>query len=924
MNNPGTRKILATMTAIAFIAVLLLAMIPGVSLGAPAEVRSAAVSGDISDIFGVKAYDATHFWGVGGTKWDSNFTAYGVILFYDPATGAVTEQYRYDPGTGNNGILYGVYAVAANDVWAVGGWNTTGTGGKILRYNGTAWAPFPLTDPTPNLSGVAAADANNVWVCGYSGAFDNPTGEIFWWNGSSWHSQLFLAGFYISSIFALDATHVWAFAGNPATGASKILVYNSVAHTFSEQTTLPTGVGVGNFGGEAADNIWAACNVGGQSPPESTSGAIYHWNGSSWSEQYTRAQWLEGIYVKGSDVWASGEFGTIVHSANGGASWSVLAGGTDTGDTAFHDADGYDASHVWVSGGTVITNIAVTNTGSNVSVSMPAVLSGTDVGLTFSQVTAGGSTTAVPQNDPSVGFRVVGGTCTEVQTTATYAGKIQVRISYDPTTLTVSPLELRLMHKQGGNWVDATKSVDTVNHWVVGEVDSLSPFVLAAPAFYFAEGTCRPGFDPYITVQNPSGIDASVKITYMLGDGNNDSQTFPVAKLSRVTIPVKGKLGEGDDVAHDFSAKVESSTPGADIIAERPMYFNYQGWTGGSCVIGAAGPSPVWYFAEGTCRPGFDPYITVQNPSGTDASVKITYMLGDGNNDSQTFNVAKLSRVTIPVKVKLGEGDDVAHDFSAKVESLTAGADIIAERPMYFNYNGWTGGSCVVGAPGPASTWYFAEGTCRPGFDPYITVQNPSGTDASVKITYMLGDGNTASQTLTVGAHSRQTVRVKDTLGEGADVAHDFSAKVESLNAGQQLIIAERPMYFNYQGWTGGSCVVGSAAGPAPAFYFAEGTCRPGFDPYITVQNPSGTDASVKITYMLGDGSTQDQTVPVGAHSRQTVSVKTKLGQGDDVAHDFSAKVESLTPGADIIAERPMYFNYQGWDGGSCVIGYRP
>ena len=586
MRNPMTRKNLAATLAIAIIAAMvLLLVIPGVSLGAPAEVKSAAVGNDISDIFGVKAVDATHFWGVGGTKWDANFTAYGVILFYDPATGTVTEQYRYNPGTGNNGILYGVDAVSASDVWAVGGWNNTGTGGMVLHYNGTSWGPATGgVGGYLNPSGVAALDANNVWVCGYTGAYDNPTGKIFKWDGANWFQKSELVGLNISTIFALDATHIWAFAGNPTTGASEILF--SSGDTFSIQKTLPDGVGVGNFGGTADNDIWAACNVGGQSPPQSTSGSIWHWNGANWTESYARAQWLEGVYATGTDVWASGEFGTIVHSANGGTSWSVLAGGTDTGDTAFHDADGYDATHVWVSGGLVVTNIAVTNVGSNVSVSMPAVLSGTDVGLTFSQVTGGGSTTAVPQNDPSVGFRVVGGTCTEVQTTATYTGKIQVSVAYDPATLTVSPTELRLMHQQGGNWTDVTKSVDTVNHMVIGEVDSLSPFVLAAPAFYFAEGTCRPGFDPYICVQNPSGTDAEVKITYMKGDASTDSQTFTVAKQSRQTISVNAKLGVADDVAHDFSAKVESLTAGADIIAERPMYFNYNGWTGGSCVIG--------------------------------------------------------------------------------------------------------------------------------------------------------------------------------------------------------------------------------------------------------------------------------------------------------------------------------------------------
>jgi hypothetical protein len=110
-------------------------------------------------------------------------------------------------------------------------------------------------------------------------------------------------------------------------------------------------------------------------------------------------------------------------------------------------------------------------------------------------------------------------------------------------------------------------------------------------------------------------------------------------------------------------------------------------------------------------------------------------------------------------------------------------------------------------------------------------------------------------------------------------------------------------------------------------FYFAEGTCRPGFDPYITIQNPGAVDAAVKITYMKGDGSTLDQTITVPAHSRSTVTVKQTLGEGDDAAHDFSSQVQ-CTNGQEIIAERPMYFNYKpgvlNWNGGSDVVGYTP
>ena len=468
----------------------------------------------------------------------------------------------------------------------------------------------------------------------------------------------------------------------------------------------------------------------------------------------------------------------------------------------------------------------------------------------------------------------------------------------------------------------STGNVQVATPW--GKSNSLF-FSVEDFAFCFAEGTCRPDFAPYICIQNPQAdSQAEVLITYMLGDGNTQQQELSVPANSRSTVTVTDTLGVGDDAAHDFSAKVECTNDLA-IICERPMYFDYQGyaslnWTGGSDVVGEHDPSTNYYFAEGTCRPDFDPYITIQNPGPSSAAVKITYMLGDGTTREQNLNVVQHSRSTVKVADTLGVGDDPAHDFSAKVE-CTNGKEIIAERPMYFNYNGvWTGGHDVIGATSTAETFYFAEGTCRPDFDPYICIQNPGGTAAEVKLTYMLGDGTNRVEQVRVEPHSRSTVKVSDFLGVGDDVAHDFSTLVESTN--NVDIVAERPMYFNYKGvWTGGHDVVGAFA-PAEAFYFAEGTCRPDFDPYFCIQNPELAHAEVKITYMLGDGTTKEQKVAVGASSRVTVKVSDFLGVGDDVAHDFSAKVE-CTNGLEIIAERPMYFNYNGvWTGGHDVIGF--
>ncbi len=435
----------------------------------------------------------------------------------------------------------------------------------------------------------------------------------------------------------------------------------------------------------------------------------------------------------------------------------------------------------------------------------------------------------------------------------------------------------------------------------------------ASRTWYFAEGTTRPGFEEWICLFNPGARATTARITYMTGSGKTAVKRYVLKPASRTTVDVGLEVAAGSDV----SAKVDADSP---VVAERPIYFRYKGaWTGGHDVVGATAPRSTWYFAEGTCRPGFEPYLCLQNPGGSDAAVRITYMLGNGRTRVEPVTVPARSRHTVVVKNLLGEGDDAAHDFSAMVES-TNGAPIVAERPMYFNYKGaWTGGHDVLGAAAPTGAFYFAEGTCRPGFDPYICIQNPNAASSRVKVTFMLGDGSVKTWTQAVGGHSRFTLTVKQVLGEYDDAAHDFSAKVQTTDGSG--IVVERPMYFSYRNaWTGGHDVIG-APGPASSFFFAEGTCRPGFAPYLCIQNPAGAGASVRITYMLGDGTSRVQEISVPGRSRSTVFAKDLLGEGDDAAHDFSCRVEALG-GAEIVAERPMYFDYYStakWT--MCAVG---
>src|SRR2546429_445764 len=124
------------------------------------------------------------------------------------------------------------------------------------------------------------------------------------------------------------------------------------------------------------------------------------------------------------------------------------------------------------------------------------------------------------------------------------------------------------------------------------------------------------------------------------------------------------------------------------------------------------------------------------------------------------------------------------------------------------------GGTVVVGAAAPATSWSFAEGTVRPGFVEYLTLQNPGDVPALATMVFQASDdGNVPvalpDKAVAVPARSRVTVRLNDFILGPLNV----SVKVLS----DQPLVVERPMYFDADpalghGVDGATVVVGAAA----------------------------------------------------------------------------------------------------------------
>jgi hypothetical protein len=265
-------------------------------------------------------------------------------------------------------------------------------------------------------------------------------------------------------------------------------------------------------------------------------------------------------------------------------------------------------------------------------------------------------------------------------------------------------------------------------------------------------------------------------------------------------------VGEGKNV----SLLLECTGP---VVAERPMYFNYLGlaarrWDGGHCVLGTPYPGNDWYLAEGTTRDNavdgaFEQWLTIQNPTGAEATITAVYQLGLGQGGpvQKTYAVPARERLTISVNGETGANKDVS-------VHLTSQSDFIVERPMYFNYHGiYPGGHDVMGTGTAAKEWFLAEGYTGAGFEQWFCVQNAGTKQATLAITYYPQGGAAPIKTNhTVAAGTRYTIGVNRDAGDNLMI----STRIVSDNP----VIVERPMYFMYGGvWPGGTDVVGFSPG---------------------------------------------------------------------------------------------------------------
>lgn len=780
----------------------------------------------------------------------------------------------------NNGNLNALTATDADHVWGVA------SGGNSVIFNSSnAGAAVPtwndVTVMGVYISGIFALDGSHIWAAGGNAAGAPPnTSAILCWNpagAGSWDAQNNNGTAYqFNGATALSSTQAWVCgndAGTPNKG--RILWSNGGAYNSGAGGTAwvddfvdPTvgGCPIKNVSA-AGTSVWAVGYEAG-----TYDGKIFKRVGANnWTLQKTVTGWrLYGIKaLDDNHAWAAGRNGTVLYTNDGGTNWLTA---TTPGTVDLQTITATDMNNAWAAG-----NAGTVYTWTGGAWRTDVVPMGTDSGKGSASPDANHvyiGTGASTRNRVFRGAPLRLASCTPASGLQGQTMNIDL---LGTATHFVNGVSHATFRPATGITVNSTTVTDATHATANITIAAGAP--KGARDVNVVTGTEVPnplagGFTVKavhtITVNSgPNGAIAPAGPVKVIEGSNQAFTITPAAGYHTVDVAVDGvHMG----VVTDYT--FENVTTDHLITATFSNQYS------------------TWYLAEGSTAWGFGSGINIQNPNDQDLNANVTYMLKDGTTKQLGVGLPKMSKTSVSPMDTIG-----AADFSTKVECVQ-GKTIAVDRTM-----GWqsgqgnaSGSTNSIGVTGPSTAWYLPEGSSNWGFETWLLIQNPNDVAASCDVTYMIEGVGPKTVNHTVAAHSRATYNMTSEIG-----AADASIEVNS-NVG---VIPERSMYTP---WPAGSGNTGRREGhesigalkPASDFFLAEGTTAWGFTTYVLIQNPNPTPTNVTLTYMTNSGPIADAPFTMAANSRKTVRVNDK-----HAGMDLSTRVHADKP---IVAERSMFW----------------
>ena len=242
--------------------------------------------------------------------------------------------------SGGAGATHGFAAIDAQRAWA-----GQDAGEIVYTVNGgRKWdrAVVQGFDVYGAINGVGFADASRGWAVGDNEFFGGSYGAISRSNdgGKTWQLQYQIPDVAFTGISVVDRQTAFAVAVNEFAGGGGLVVRTTNGGTTWQQVT-PNGRGFFGVHFVSATTGW----VVGREIYKTTDG------GAHWTKQFDDADTvLDAVsFADAKNGWATGYGGVVLHTTNGGTTWTPQSTGAPTG-TAVLGVTAVSASTALIAG----------------------------------------------------------------------------------------------------------------------------------------------------------------------------------------------------------------------------------------------------------------------------------------------------------------------------------------------------------------------------------------------------------------------------------------------------------------------------------------------------------------------------------------------------------------------------------------------
>ncbi|MGH2735087.1 MAG: DUF5719 family protein [Actinomycetota bacterium] len=402
--------------------------------------------------------------------------------------------------------------------------------------------------------------------------------------------------------------------------------------------------------------------------------------------------------------------------------------------------------------------------------------------------------------------------------------------------------------------------------------DDVRPPAAAAPATGFFERAvyCPPspfkgGSSESLTVAPATTDTTAVSVQPLRSD------PIEIEPAQQVTVDVRGTasleaVGYGGPVRSGVAGKLVTTIEKQGAV---------DGIAAATCALSA---SSEWYLPAGSSVIGNDENLLIANPFPSEAVVKVFFVTSRGQEAS-----SELSDVAVP------PGASVRVDLSdAALPTDALGVRLAAERGRVVAWKGLltkvddqpSGYALSLGAPGPATSWYFPHARIDDGAKQVITIMNPNEREAGVSITLERGDRVVQASRLleiVVPPLTNKAYDLSKFLDKDQAALGEVSALVRVNN--DVPVVAESTVMYGRRPLRGVTTEVG-ATEPHRRWLVAPAAASADKD-VLAFMNPGNTDATVDVSFFTEEGEArtpeemQGLIVPSGLRLKLPVAAAT-------------------------------------------------